>query len=100
MTELLFHSDSYLRDFDAIVTEAVDNGVVLDRTAFYIGGGGQPSDIGVLLDGQQEYQVTKASRTDGKIVHCIDGAVPTVGAVSKKWSASPPARTAVEVPTE
>jgi misacylated tRNA(Ala) deacylase len=50
-TELLFLRDSYLREFEAIVT-AVDSEtseVMLDRTAFYAGGGGQPHDTGRLI---------------------------------------------------
>ena len=34
MTELLFHNEAYLKEFEAIVTDVVDGGVVLDRTAF------------------------------------------------------------------
>lgn len=79
MTDLLFHSDSYLREFGATVTGVVDNGVVLDRTAFYIGGGGQPNDIGLLIAGDQELQVTRVGRTDGRIVHQLEGAIPAVG---------------------
>jgi misacylated tRNA(Ala) deacylase len=50
MTELLFHTDSYLREFEAEVVgvDAGRNAVLLDRTAFYAGGGGQPCDIGEL----------------------------------------------------
>ncbi len=48
MTELLYHVDSYLREFDAVVEGVGEAGVVLDRTAFYPGGGGQPHDVGVL----------------------------------------------------
>ena len=55
MTDLLYHNESYLREFDAIVTDVVDGGVVLNQTAFYIGGGGQPSDSGLLLSGGQKY---------------------------------------------
>ncbi len=47
---MLYQTDSYLQDFDAIVT-AVDpevHAVVLDRTAFYATGGGQPHDTGRL----------------------------------------------------
>jgi len=40
MTKLLYQTDSYLREFEARVAEVVDDGVVLDRTAFYAGGGG------------------------------------------------------------
>ena len=39
MTELLAQADAYIREFTAQVTEIVDGGVVLDRTAFYAGGG-------------------------------------------------------------
>ena len=42
MTDLLFHENSYLKNFEATVTEVVGDGVTLDATAFYIGGGGQP----------------------------------------------------------
>ena len=75
MTELLFHSDAYLQEFTATVTEVVDGGVILDRTAFYIGGGGQPGDTGTLAEGEREYAVSKVSRVDGKVVHQIEGGV-------------------------
>ena len=73
MTELLFHTESYLREFEATVTESLDKGVVLNRTAFYTGGGGQPSDTGILRVEGREYPVTGVSRIDGKLVHVIDG---------------------------
>jgi len=41
MTELLYQTNSYLREFEATVTEVGELGVALDRTAFYPGGGGQ-----------------------------------------------------------
>ena len=86
MTELLFHQDSYLREFDALVTEIIEStqssggGVVLDRTAFYIGGGGQPHDTGVLVADGTQHPVSKMSRSDGKIVHQLEGGIPPVGA--------------------
>jgi Ser-tRNA(Ala) deacylase AlaX len=48
MTELLFQTDSYQRTFEAEVTalDEGNHGVVLNRTAFYPGGGGQPYDTG------------------------------------------------------
>lgn len=80
MTELLFQADAYLREFSATVAAAVDGGVVLDRTAFYAGGGGQPCDTGILTNGEWEYPVTKVGRADGRIVHYIDGPLPPAGA--------------------
>ncbi|PKB73769.1 MAG: Ala-tRNA(Pro) hydrolase [SAR202 cluster bacterium Io17-Chloro-G7] len=76
MTELLFHDDSYLKEFQATVTEQVEGGAVLDRSAFYIGGGGQPCDTGVLIHDGHEHIVTKVSRKDGKIVHQIQESGP------------------------
>ena len=80
MTELLFHTESYLKEFEATVTDVVDGGVVLDRTAFYAGGGGQPTDSGTLTYAGQEYQVTGSKRVDGKLVHQIPGDLPAAGA--------------------
>ena len=80
MTELLFHTESYVKEFQAIVTGVFDGGVVLDRTAFYTGGGGQPSDSGTLTDGDREYPVTGVKRSGGNLVHQIDGHLPAVGA--------------------
>ena len=79
MTELLAQSDAYMKEFSAAVAEVVDGGVVLDRTAFYTGGGGQPCDTGALNDGSHTYNVTKVGRVDGKIVHHIDGPAPAAG---------------------
>ena len=76
MTELLFLTDAYVAEFDAAVSDVTeDGGVVLDRTAFYIGGGGQPCDVGTLTDPSSgaEYRVTRVGRAGGAIVHAIDG---------------------------
>ncbi len=72
MTDLLFHHDSYLKEFEATVIDVADAGVVLDRTAFYIGGGGQPCDTGILVREGREYQVTRVARVEGKIVHRLE----------------------------
>ena len=79
MTELLAQIDAYVREFSATVAEVVEGGVVLDRSAFYIGGGGQPCDTGALSDGRQTYAVRRVGRIEGKIVHQIDGPLPAVG---------------------
>ena len=86
MTELLFQQNSYLKEFEATVQQFVENGVVLDRTGFYIGGGGQPSDTGELADTVEEggvYQVTRVGRAEGIIVHQIQGTLPQLGAEVK-----------------
>jgi misacylated tRNA(Ala) deacylase len=85
MTELLYQRDSYLRRFDATVV-AVDEAertVVLDRTAFYPGGGGQPYDTGVLsrIDGGQPWRVASAKKDGPWVRHFLesDDPLPAVG---------------------
>jgi misacylated tRNA(Ala) deacylase len=80
MTKLLYQTDSTLREFDAVVTEIIGDGVVLDRTAFYSGGGGQPCDLGQLLTVDGEWQVVKVKRSEGRVVHKLDSDPPPVGA--------------------
>ncbi|HJO04901.1 MAG TPA: alanyl-tRNA editing protein [Acidobacteriota bacterium] len=82
MTEQLFQLDAAVREFDAVV-EGVDakrRTVVLNRTAFYPGGGGQPCDHGLLGLGDHEVEVVKVFRAGAEIVHTLDGPVPPVRA--------------------
>ena len=53
MTELLYQTDAYLKEFTARVTAAEGSAVALDRTALYATGGGQPHDTGTLSVGGQ-----------------------------------------------
>jgi misacylated tRNA(Ala) deacylase len=50
-TDRLELADQTLREWNALVLDASADGIVLDRSAFYPGGGGQPPDHGVLLWG-------------------------------------------------
>jgi misacylated tRNA(Ala) deacylase len=79
MTELLYQMDSALRKFQAQVTEVVGDGVVLDRTAFYPGGGGQPCDTGWLEAGGESWQVRRVGRKEGRVVHDLDREPPSIG---------------------
>jgi misacylated tRNA(Ala) deacylase len=78
MTELLYQTDSYLREFSATVTgiDAEQRGVLLDRTAFYPGGGGQPNDTGKLVAGDRTCTVSKVAKGN---LHIIDGDLPELG---------------------
>jgi misacylated tRNA(Ala) deacylase len=79
MTELLYLTDAYVQNFAAVVTAVTDNGVILDKTAFYPGGGGQPNDVGTLSAGEQTWNVTKVKKVDGDVVHFVEGEPPSVG---------------------
>ena len=74
MTNLLYQTNSYLREMDATVVALTDDGVVLDQTVFYPGGGGQPADKGILRDeAGHEYLVRRAKKIKGQIVHLLAG---------------------------
>ena len=79
MTEALYHTDAYLRDFDAIVTAVEGNAVALDRTAFYPGGGGQPNDVGTLSDGARTWTVSKVRKGGRDVWHEVEGEPPAAG---------------------
>ena len=51
----------------------------MDRTAFYAGGGGQPSDTGPLEAGGKSYRVTRVTGRGGVIVHELEGDPPEAG---------------------
>lgn len=76
MTEALYHTDAYLKEFDATIIAVDGNRVALDRTAFYPGGGGQPHDVGTLSAGDQTWNVIKASRQGADLWHELDRDVP------------------------
>lgn len=78
MTELLFQTDSYLQEFPAqvISVDEAQYAVALDRTAFYPGGGGQPSDLGNLLVNDVPLRVEKVKRVGEHIWHWLDQDLP------------------------
>jgi len=86
MTQLLHLSDSYLRQFEATVVAVAEGGVVLDRTAFYPQGGGQPSDTGIFRDEEgREYTVLKVQKVKGQVVHRLEEEPPAVGSTVQSF---------------
>lgn len=87
MTELLYHTDSYIQTFEASVAsiDETNRGVILDRSAFYPGGGGQPADKGSLTIGDKSHQVARARKIGNDVVHLLDGddPLPIPGATVK-----------------
>lgn len=83
MTELLYLRDSYLREFKAKVVSVEENRVVLDRTAFYPAGGGQPSDRGWLEWDGGRAEVVDVVKRGGEVYHVLEGGVPEPGAEVK-----------------
>ena len=83
-TERLYYNDSHLIEFEARVVDVTERvsswtAVLLDRTAFYPTGGGQPSDTGTL-DGARVVEVVD----DGdNVLHVIQGPTPQLNATVK-----------------
>ncbi len=76
-TELLYLEDPYLKEFKAKVIDVNEEGVYLDKTAFYLGGGGQPADTGKIIANGKEYIVAGMRREDS--LHLIEGDKPERG---------------------
>jgi misacylated tRNA(Ala) deacylase len=82
VTAELFLTDSYLREFDARVTKLAGREIVLNETAFYPGGGGQPPDKGALGVGPVRASVVDVRReakpggAGGEVVHVLDNPIP------------------------
>lgn len=79
ITERLYYSDSHLIEFEARVVDWTDRvsgwtAVVLDRTAFYPTGGGQPSDTGTLNGARV---VECIDDGDNGVLHVVQGLAPS-----------------------
>jgi misacylated tRNA(Ala) deacylase len=80
-TERLDLVDQSLREFTAVVIAVTDDGVVLDRSAFYPGGGGQAPDHGVLVWQGVQTRIVGTRRSDDHVLIIAEGDPrPPVGA--------------------
>lgn len=84
MTELLYQTNGYLKIFDATVKaqDAENHAVLLDKTAFYPGGGGQPFDLGLIRWREQVIPIKRAKNISGEVWHYLSEeiALPPIGA--------------------
>src|SRR5258708_12910933 len=87
-THRLELDDQTLREWDAVVLHSGEEGIVLDTSAFYPGGGGQPPDEGVLLWGGVQTRIAGARKGDDLYL------IPAEG------DPLPPAATAVRAPLD
>ena len=81
MTERLYYTDAYLREFEATIVDVVPVGdgrtaAILDRTVFYPTSGGQPFDTGTLGDVRV---VDVVDRDDGEVLHVVEGTIARGG---------------------
>ena len=79
MTKALYLEDAYVKTFQASVEQVGELGIVLNQSAFYPGGGGQPYDKGIFKLAGRELAVSKLKRSEGLIWHQCEGEAPAVG---------------------
>ncbi|MFX1320998.1 MAG: alanyl-tRNA editing protein AlaXM [Promethearchaeota archaeon] len=73
MTNALYMDDSYLKTWQAkIVNVKDDKYIILDKTAFYPKGGGQPWDEGFLTKNGEKFRVVYVGKFSGEISHEVD----------------------------
>lgn len=87
MTELLYQTDAYLKEFDATILAVLadQRAVVLDRSAFYPGGGGQPCDFGSLEVAGIIHPVEKVKKQAEDVLHFLGGTKPLPAAGSASY---------------
>ncbi len=75
-TRMLYYEDPYLSDFKAKILKVLGDAVILDQTAFYPEGGGQPADHGYLEFNGGRVRVVNVEKHGKVIVHFVDGSIP------------------------
>lgn len=77
-TKLLYQTDSYLQQFDAVIAaiDAENHALTLNHSAFYPGGGGQPCDTGEILVDNNQLSVVKVKKTGADLHHFIEPSQP------------------------
>ena len=81
MTDRIYSNDAYARDMEAVIVggDADDGRVLLDRTVFYPGGGGQPHDVGTLRLGDDRLEVVRVTQDADGVWHWLEGSLPGRG---------------------
>ncbi len=81
MTERIYSTDSYAAEMTAgvLAADADDRRVLLDRTVFYPGGGGQPIDQGALWVGDERLEVVRITQDADGVWHWLDQDPPRTG---------------------
>jgi misacylated tRNA(Ala) deacylase len=94
-THRLELDDQTLREWDAVVLSADPDGIVLDRSAFYPGGGGQPPDHGVLLWGGVQTRIVDARKGDEVYLLPLEGDPLPQPGTAVRGAVEDPRRTAL-----
>lgn len=79
-TQLIYLDDSYQKAMDAQILEVIPEGerkykLILDKTAFYAMGGGQPTDQGTLKSASWSGEVYQVMMKDGELWHYVNASI-------------------------
>ena len=83
MTDKIYSTDAYAKTVISTVldVDSDDGRVLLDKTVFYPGGGGQPHDLGVLSLGDDVFDVTRVDSDGDDVWHWLEGGLPPAGSI-------------------
>ncbi len=71
-TKALYLFDSYLKEFKSKVLETKDKSVILSETAFYPTSGGVEHDTGLIIRGNETFNVVDVIKSNDEIIHVLD----------------------------
>ena len=73
MSKAIYLDNCYLKEFESVVKSIKDGKyIVLEETAFYPSGGGQPHDTGIMIKDKDSYNVIYIGKFSGEISHEVD----------------------------
>ena len=70
-TTKLYQQDVNIKEWDATITKITENGIYLDRTAFFPEGGGQSCDLGTIAFAGALIDVTDVQEDGDDVVHSL-----------------------------
>ena len=81
MTERLYVLDSYLKEFQAeiISIDTAEKAIILNQSAFFPGGGGQPFDIGSIASEDKVFPIHKVQIVNNQVLHYTNDELPSIG---------------------
>ncbi len=75
-TRPLYYDNTKIKEFTAIVLYSGDKKIIVNQTAFYPEGGGQPCDLGYFIYNGKKVNVSNVQKYNNAIVHFLDSNIP------------------------